>query len=332
MSRPIFVAISDIHFTLNTLELATAALQAAINTSNELGIPLVIAGDLHDSKAIIRAEVANRLLELLPLADQQVFIIVGNHDLINEKDMPHGLNYLRNLATVVDHPTYLNVYTLLLPYYSKFPTSLDLPNTKILVCHQGFQGAAMGDYIVDKSSTHPKVVKDFAVISGHYHKHQTIGTQLGQTHGIGTITYIGSPYTITFGEANDGPKGFLVVNEDGSFTREILDLRKHIKLDVSYDTPLGPTPGISPNDLLWLTIRGPESELTKLNKVSIGTQLLGHSNFKLDLIPTESTQSEEAAPKKMTNEELFVTIIDDSSETPQQKQYLKDLFYEVTAS
>ena len=336
MTKPLFVVISDIHFNINNLELASAALQAAIDKSNELQVPLVIAGDLHDTKAIIRAEVMNRLLALFKLAKQTVYILVGNHDLINEKSKDHGLNYLNynnhdENRTVIIVNDLARIYpgVLLIPYQTTGQNLIsliknELQTTKIIVCHQGFLGAAMGDYIQDKSSVDPELLKDYTVISGHYHKHQTIGT----------VTYIGSPFTHTFGEANDGPKGFLIVNKDGSFTREILNLRKHVIVDKTLREFLNTPsyPNINSNDLVWVKIRGPESELQYLDKDGIGKIVIGHSNFKLDLIPTNNTPALQQESKKMTNEELFDTIIDDSSETDQQKTHLKGLWREITES
>jgi hypothetical protein len=59
MSKPVAVLISDVHFNLSTLELASSAMKMAQNRAVELNVPLVVAGDLTDHKAIIRGEVAD---------------------------------------------------------------------------------------------------------------------------------------------------------------------------------------------------------------------------------------------------------------------------------
>ncbi len=334
MSKPIAVCISDIHFNLNTLPLASSALRSALKKAEDLRVPLIIAGDLNDTKAIIRAEAANEIISILCEAQIPVYILVGNHDLINEKGLHNGLNYLKPYARIVNIPTYTSPTKnlLLIPYYSDSTQLVSFlkyaePNA-ILIMHQGFLGAAMGDYIQDKSSIDPVIVKDFKVISGHYHRHQTIGT----------VTYIGSPYTITFGEANDGPKGFLVLNEDGSFTREILHLRRHIikefnSIDelASHICPFGEL-FCNKDDLLILKIKGPYSELHKLNKNDLISFLPEGVNFKLDLIPTDSTPINMPSKENMTNEEIFDTIIDATGETEDQKKYLKGLYREVIKS
>lgn len=327
--EPKAVLISDIHFSINTLYLASAALRAALKKAEELNVPLIIAGDLNDTKALIRAEVANELLDILKLSLTKIYILVGNHDKINEKGEDHGLNYLEPHATIVDKPMYVNDLTLI-PYQSSNEYFLNViakfSKNKTIIAHQGFQGAFMGDYVQDKSSVHPDQVKDFRVISGHYHKHQTLGT----------VTYIGSPYSITYTEAKDGPKGFLVLNKDGSFTRELLNLRKHIVLDAivseyGLDFPEDMRSHINTADLLWLKVKGPYSLLKRLNKAHIGEKLIGHSSYKLDLIPTDDVKIEE--PKQeLTEKEILDSIINASSDLQEQKEYLRRLWREIMQS
>lgn len=327
MSSPIAVLTSDLHFNLNTLEIASQALRAALAKAEALQLPLIIAGDLQDTKAIIRGEVANRLIEILQGSSVKVFILRGNHDQLSEKTEEHALNYLRPYATIVDAPRwYQNL--LLIPYQNQSESLAYiiknegvLPDS-ILVVHQGFLGAAMGDYIQDKSSISPDAVKDFTVISGHYHKHQIIGT----------VTYIGSPYTITFGEANDGQKGYLILNSDGTFTREILNLRKHVILNAnlteeSLDFHVDPLK-INPDDLVWLKIHGPQSLLQKVNKQKIGLKLFGHANYKLDLIGTESVPKEQPV-SQYSDKDILDKIIDEQPETEHQRRYLKSLWKEL---
>lgn len=328
MSKQIAVCISDIHFNLQNLELASSALESALEHAKLLNIPLIIAGDLQDTKAIIRAEIANRLISIFSsYPTVQTYLLVGNHDLVNEKGSIHALNYLRPYLNIIDFKVWIpdlfpNV--LFIPYHSdnedltKFLKEIT-PGT-IVIMHQGFIGAAMGDYIQDKTSVDPEDVKHLTVISGHYHRHQTIGT----------VTYIGSPYTISFGEANDGDKGFIVLNDDGTFTRVILGLRAHCIFNLSLDN-LSTSILPSDQDLVWVKLSGSYSELQKVNKKDLGENLLGHSNFRLELIPTDSKEIEQ--PKElMTDTQILDTIIDAESESDKQKQYLKELYNEIIDS
>lgn len=303
--------------------MASKALQAAMDKATELEVPLVVAGDLHDNKAIIRAEVANRLLEIFKGYVGQSFILVGNHDLINEKSTEHGLNYLRPYSTIIDEPTFDYTHKLfMIPYQNDSQKLMSfvkgVRSGTILIMHQGFKGAYLGDYIQDKTSIDPILVKDFRIISGHYHKHQSIST----------VTYIGNPYTLTFGEANDGPKGFLILNSDGTFTREILKLRKHvIKEFSSVDDLSGHICAFgelfcNENDLLWIKVKDKKENLTFDKKDLVS--FLCVKDFKLDLIPTDAPIQPVQIEKK-TDSEILDALIDQLED----KDYLKKLWKDV---
>lgn len=322
---PKAVLISDIHFNINNLELATKALMAAIDYSNKAKIPLIIAGDLHDTKAIIRAEVANRLIEVIRSAKQEVLFLVGNHDLINEKGEENGLTYLSfavETGGVVKVPCeYLGL--ALLPYQNDSQKVVDFVKTlkpgTTLIMHQGVRGAYMGDYVQDKTSVDPKVFEHLTVYSGHYHRHQKVGT----------VTYLGSPFTHTYGEANDGPKGFLVLYEDGSYHQEVLDYRKHLVFNISYQKLHTLPKDTKPDDLVWVKISGPKSILSGITKERVG-QFLGRDNFKLDLIPDDIVRiSNDSSKPESSNTELLDSIINDSTETPERKERLKKLWRDL---
>ncbi len=327
-SKPLFVEISDVHYSLSTLELADKSFRAAIDKAAELGIPLVDGGDLTNDKAILRGEVINRLLQTFQYAKSkhvEIYCLIGNHSLVNEKGSEHVLNFLEPYAYIIDE--ICGAFDLpnvtFIPYQNDPGKLQDIIQSinpgRILVMHQGFQGAAMGDYIVDKTSIPIDAVKDFTVISGHYHRHQTIGT----------VTYVGNPYTLSFGEANDGPKGFIIVNEDGSFTREILDLRQHMIIETTVCNILEnkPTGGPFPekDDLVWVKLRGTTLELAKIKKVDI---LGGHMNFKLDKIPTDEVQLEKSITPR-TDDQIMDALIDSGNDTVEQKTQLKALWREV---
>lgn len=325
-NKPLFVAISDVHFNLNTLHTASRALITASQHAERLGVPLVIAGDLNDTKAIIRAEVANQLISILKYSACKKFILVGNHDLVNEKASEHSLNFLEPYATIVDEPRVFMELpeVFFIPYQSnteKLLRILDAPRTeKIYVMHQGFKGAFMGDYSVDKSSIDVSEVAHAKVFSGHYHRHQNLGT----------VTYIGNPYTVSFGEANDGPKGFLVVNSDGSYEQIPLKLRRHVKIEVEAkdNAIMVPVHGATEEDFVWLKLTGPKSLLDKITKKEMANYF-GHENFKLDKIPLDGVSFTTMTNAKMKDEKVLDLLIDTSPEGDVLRAYLKQLWREV---
>lgn len=315
---PLAVLISDIHFNSKNLSVAKQALIAALDKANTLQLPIIIAGDLHDTKRHILADVANELIEVFKsYRFLRIYVMIGNHDLINEKSTETALQFLQPWVTLVRELSNLNgihdnLYAI--PYQSSQKILLEklalIPSNALVIAHQGLHGAYMGEYTVDSSSIDIEHFRRFkAVISGHYHKHQQIEN----------FTYIGSPYTITYAEANDGPKGFLILNSDGSYTRQILNLRKHIILDLEIkDLKAHPH---NVDDLIWVKLHGIRSELDKITKEYVGT-LIGTQNFKLDIFPTEENHIKQAI-SNLTAPEILDNIIDKTKDSDEYKQLLK---------
>lgn len=333
MSKPKVVLISDLHFTPATLHQATASLLAAMARARCLNVALIIAGDTLDSKDIIRGSCANRLISLLADAnDIAIYLMVGNHDLLNEKSTEHSLNFLKPYVNVIDSPEYITALDLyLIPYQTdsaELKTTLShIESGATLIMHQGVQTANMGHYVQDKTSLPPEAFADFRVISGHYHRRQDIKCGRPRKGAIGLFSYIGNPYSLSFGEAQDGNKGFQVLMDDGILEFQALNLRKHVVIETStkfwrdIERP-------NPEDLVWLKIEGPRSQLAEIKKSEVA-KFIGHSNFKLDLIPTDTSAKVQEA-QKLSGEDLFDSLITGlDGEDEDYKNYLKLLWREV---
>ncbi len=334
--KPKAVLLSDVHFSVKTLALASAALRAALQKALDLGVPLIICGDLNDTKAILRGEVVNAILDLLKeFSEVEVFILVGNHDMLNQKGQAHSLNFLRPFAVVIDEMCDIaQLDVTMIPYQDDPETLRGLlsrvdPGSTIIM-HQGIQGAEMGEYVVDKSSIEPEALAPFRVISGHYHKHQIINCdgKKHTSHGeAGQAEYVGTPFSITFAEANDGAKGIQILNSDGTLTHVPLGLRRHVIRECRFEDVMSPI-DVRPEDLLWVKVAGPASELDKLKKKTVGLALTGHENFKFDRIYDEAEKSE-PQDLGLPPDVVFDKLIDSSEETTEQKTALKALWREV---
>ncbi len=336
LKQPSAVLISDTHYTVSSLPLARSSTEQALRKAEQLGVPLIDCGDILDSKAIIRAECANALIEIFSKAKVPVYLLVGNHTLLNEKSSEHSLHFLKPYCQVIQ--SYVNDMQLdlhFIPYQSDAQELIKIlegiPTGSTIIAHQGVQTAFMGHYIQDKSSLPPEAFKRFRTISGHYHRHQDIICSeypLFSALHASKFTYIGTPYTTSFAEAQDGPKGFQILFDDGSLELVPTKLRRHVISECTWDELNQLNPDASKDDLLWLKVKGPYSELQKLKKKDIGLRLLGHSNFKLDLIYTDTPQLE-LKSEALTNEELFDSIIDNLGESYEQKNKLKNLWREI---
>lgn len=345
-ASPKAVLISDIHYGLSTLLVADAALRQACEKAAELSVPLVIAGDLHDTKALLRGECVNTLVDTFKWAQREyrIILLVGNHDLIHEKSEEHSLNFLSPYANIVSpsavglgyyYSAELNIYFI--PYQHDPETFVALlsriPKDATVIAHQGVTFADMGSYVQDKSAVSAHALAGYRIISGHYHKAQDIECGDG-----GLFSYVGSPYTISFAEAGDGPKGYRVLYSDGSLLSVPTNLRKHVIVH-RLASELGcAAEGMADDDLVWVKITGRYSELEKISKKDVSDRILGgRSDFKLDKICTDRKTellpvscengiiSEAATLDKIIDSEL-------AGESEDERVYLKRLWREIVST
>lgn len=334
-NRPVAVIISDVHYSLGTLKEADASMRMAIAAAAELRVPLIDAGDLTNDKAILRAEVANALLSTMKMArdrEVEVYLLVGNHSLINEKGQEHALNFLKPYAYVVDKPKYVeHLATYFLPYMSDTTTLRaelkKIPEKSTIIMHQGVQGADMGHYVQDKTSLSPEEFANYRVISGHYHKAQDIKCGRPRHGAVGLFSYVGNPYTLTFGEASDGLKGFKILNENGLLDHVGTNLRKHVIITFNMNNgDITKTSDPLPGDRIWVKVTGKESDIRATKKAEYARVLeIGHTDFKLDLIPdtADDVMAEINSTKSLTDAELLDKLISEMQETEAQKVNLK---------
>jgi DNA repair exonuclease SbcCD nuclease subunit len=327
---PIAVLISDIHFNISTLEVASAALLQAQYKAATLKVPLVIAGDLLDTKAIIRAEVMNRLINIFSNKQApETIILRGNHDQINEKSEEHALNFLKPYAVIIDSPQIgllKNVRVALFPYCSDQSVIInhlrdrDFNVPEIVIMHQGLIGSASGEYFQDPSALFKADVSNYRVISGHYHTRQDIKTGHPKKGVTGLFSYIGNPFTLNFGEARDLEKGYQILHKNGLLEFVPTNLRKHVVIEDDVVTGT-----INLDDIVLVKIRDTRENLAKIAKEDIAKKYGIIQSFKLDLIHTDSISVTPLSNKKLPNEILDETI-DNTNVSEEQKARLKALW------
>lgn len=188
----------------------------------------------------------------------------------------------------------------------------------------------MGAYTKDSSSLTPEYFANFRVISSHYHKKQDIKCGRPRKGAVGLFSYIGAPYSISFSEAGDGPKGFSIVYDDGTLELVPTNLRKHVKVERLVEDALNPIPGLNPEDLLWVVIKGPASEMDKLTRPALA-KAFGISNFKLDKVPDEVTALDEPE-EKLTDLQVFDRLVEQGTDGAEVKAELKRTARELMES
>lgn len=332
--EPVAVVISDIHYNINTLEVADAALKQAVDKANILGVRLIICGDLHDTKANLRAECMNRMYATLQECNTRPFILRGNHDSLNEKSSDHALNFLDSTCDIIKEPLFCSDWNFI-PYQhdpAAFKEHYDkIPKGSTVFIHQGVLNSNSGHYFKDNSAIPKDWLQWNRVISGHYHTRQSI--ECGQLHGayLGQLDYIGNPYTLGFGEANDPAKGFQVLYDDGSLRFVPTNLRHHRIIEIDIPGLTKPILPIKPFDILWVKVIGSSDELSTMTKIRVSEILSGvKQDFRLDLIPTD-TKSIGKVDNNVPQVQILDTIINNLQNTDNtRKSKLKDLWKQFT--
>lgn len=329
-SSSVAVVISDVHYSLNTFQLADTAFRMAVDKAADLGVPLIDCGDITNDKAILRAEYVNTLIKTMQYADDKgvrVYCLIGNHSMTHEKADDHSLHFLEPYCTVVSHPCEIDGFRFI-PYQNDISKLKEVlastPAGSRVIMHQGLETSLPGEYIHDKSAIPKDWVKDYRVISGHYHTRQDIKCGRPRKAGIGLFSYVGNPYTLTYAEANDPPKGFQILNTDGSLTFVPTNLRKHI---VTENT--GPIKNYTPGDLVRMRLSGTRSEMQAIDKDKLRAELLNGADFKLEKTVIETIQPETADLRNKTDAQLMDTFIDALPDGEDHKEALKKLWREV---
>lgn len=344
MLRPIAAIISDVHYNIHTLELADEAMRMAIDRANTLNVPLIVAGDLHDTKANLRGECINAMLNIFSTCLVDVYILVGNHDKINEKAHAHSLNFLASKNRyIVETPWFFNDLGSinrnsihLIPYQHSIDQLREylkkVDKDSCVIMHQGLEGSTTWDGH-DKSALHFSDVRDFRVISGHYHYRQNIKCGRPRKGNVGLFSYIGNPFTLNYGEATDPQKGFQILMDDGSLEFIPTNLRRHIvhECEASLLSAIA-APKLKKDDLLWIKISDTRENLQTISKQKIADHLAVINDFevsfKLDKIPTDKVQI--STHKNLIHGLLLDSIIDNLAETSNaRKQVLKTMWKEL---
>lgn len=322
MSNPIAVIIADVHYDLHTLELADKAVNIAIETANNFNVPLIVAGDLHNTKASMRAECVNAMIATFKKASLKPYVLIGNHDLLNEKAKAHSLEFLRPYATVVDNPIYQEPFGYMIPYQTNIDDLINLlqeiPEGSQIIMHQGVQDSNAGEYFVDKTALPAACFDGFRVISGHYHTRQTI--RCGKT---GVFDYVGNPYTLTYAESQDPAKGIRVLLSDSGLDFLPLNLRTHRVYELtSNDTFRVP---YNKGDLLQVKIKDTYEKVANLKRADVARQLgLPLDGWKLtvEIVDPKPTEVQPTSDRAAMLDSMIVEL----PVSNEQKERLKNLW------
>lgn len=197
---------TDIHIKHSNYE-SIDALQKILDTYTPGQFEhAVIAGDTLDSHEHVDSQLLNKALSIVRSTRRavtgNVYIIVGNHDYINNKQFcshEHWLNVLKEWPriVVVDKVTWIVEGRMMcVPYVYPGRFSEALADNRVegtIFCHQEFKGCKLGCITSMDGDEHPTTTTVVDIISGHIHEKHRIG---------GSIYYPGnkSVFEFTFDE------------------------------------------------------------------------------------------------------------------------------------
>lgn len=275
------------------------------------GLPAIWMGDLLDTKDIVRAQCLNAYLTYFKSSKLEHIILTGNHDYTTADCKEHALEALKGLknVTVVDKP-HFEGKSLFLPYFSNteaFRASIhpyDL--AQFLFMHQGINGCDYGNGFVAENELDIQVLSKFdRVISGHFHRYQIKDN----------LTYIGTPFSHSFGESNQIK--YLGIFDDSNGSLELIetDFPKHITEE--YHIFLGDENHLKldSNNYNRVLLIGSREEIANFDKSKFpGVKFIDSPTLLPSQVTIKETQTPEAMftnwfkhVKKETNDDLYQT-------------------------
>lgn len=177
---------------------------------------IAFLGDLLDKSSRIKNDMFVPLFKKIDQMKEnglEMWFIFGNHDITSTVTNSSILEVFEKYGHLVNSmQTYdLGNFTVNMSPFTKDPSLVPTVNADYLFTHLNIIGFDLGGGRISGEEQQAFPVSMFSnykmVFTGHYHKRQCIGN----------IQYIGAPYQLNFGDANDFNKGFEILNlEDGS--------------------------------------------------------------------------------------------------------------------
>ena len=207
-------------------------MQELFQTLEVVGLPCIWTGDMLDTKELIRGKCMNSLLSYFAQSKLQHVILVGNHDYFNLECEEHSLEPLKLLSNVhvIDEPTVLNDMVFV-PYIHDQEKLRNVlreyanPN-RVLFAHLELTDFDFGNgYLCTKGLSLADVSGYKRVVSGHFHKYQTKGN----------LTYIGTPFSHSFGEANQEKYLGMYDTETDELRLAETEFPKHVSIEFNCD-------------------------------------------------------------------------------------------------
>jgi len=173
---------------------------------------IFILGDLLHYRDEIAVNTIHSLSVLLQYwKDFQIVIFPGNHDCyFKDNSEIHSLSILKGYPNIVvlDTLTTVDLYGKTCTFCPWGTTPYDIPLSDFIFGHFEISSFKLNEYKTCEEGISPRSLlsKSRNIFSGHFHTRQVRG------YDQGTITYVGSPYHMDFGD--HGERGYHILNID----------------------------------------------------------------------------------------------------------------------
>lgn len=226
-----FTVIGDPHATKKNPD----KINTLFDIVEEKQLPAIWLGDFFDTKEVIRGTCLNLVYNRLKESKLEHIILVGNHDWFNLDCQDHALQVLKELpnVTVVDKPMILHGMWFV-PYMhdveqlrALFKDVNDRVTQSVIFGHFDIANFDYGNgFMCETGLTDDDFKKFDVVISGHFHKYQQRKN----------ITYLGTPFSHSFGESNQDK--YIGVFDSETYNLELIPtpFPRHLTFDIDCRT------------------------------------------------------------------------------------------------
>lgn len=253
----IYTVVGDIHAKPNNLALVDKLLEKVENMGN----PVILLGDVFDTKEVIRGNCLNLVFTHLRYSDLEWTILVGNHDWFDDSCESHSLeviSILPNVTVIGEHQRVGNIS--LVPYERNLEklrdVLADIPDGSTVFGHFDTIGFDYGNGFIAEAGLKASEFDRFRlVVSGHYHKFSLKEP----------LVYLGTPFSHSFGETDQVK--YIAAFDDQSETMHYMttDFPQHRTFEINCDVVQTPF-SIDLNDHNRIVLTGNAENILAFDK------------------------------------------------------------------
>lgn len=285
--KQIGLALTDTHLKEDNIELVTDIWNQAIQKCIELKIKRIFFfGDFFTARkaqTLLVDEAGRKIINNVLCNAIDLIMIPGNHDKVDQDSESSYLDEYSGYSgckVITNYDTFKqdNLVIHFLPYFKEntvYPDKLslavknvnELNKTEnnlihILCTHIAINGVKNNDgTLIENNLDNSKFNVFSKVLIGHYHNRSFVEPN---------FCYVGSAYQANYGE--DNRKGFIIINEDGTFDFIQSNFKEFIKikLDITDDKAIKEAKVLYQErasvDHVRFIFEGEEAELKNVNK------------------------------------------------------------------